>query len=333
MKKLFPFALILITLIAISGIASSQKVTSHDSSFYKTYPNLFMGRVYFTQKYDNLTFRSLDNGSDLKYSTNGKLGFGIGATYKNLTLNIAYGFNFLNNSKDRGKTSGFDFQLHIFPNKWAIDAALTAYKGAYILPKGYGAANDNSYYYRNDVKMDLFGLSAYRVTNSKRFSYRAAMVQNEWQRKSAGTLLYGGGIYYGLTKGDSSLVPAKIADELPQAGINNIHFITVGPGIGYAYTAVIAQHFFVTASLVGNLNINFTTERNSEASTNKISMEPMGIYKGAIGYNGNVWSVAAIIGGNALLFKGSSSDNAYFQSTGQYKLFIAKKILLKPAKK
>ena len=333
MKRLFAYAFIVVVLNTMPSLASAQKKDSHDSSFYTTYHHLFMGRVYFTQKYDHLTFRSNNNASDLKYASNGKLGFGIGATYNNLTLNVAYGFSFLNNKQDRGKTKGLDFQLHVFPNKWAIDASFTDYKGAYTLPKGYGASNNNSYYYRGDVKMEFFGLSAFRVTNSERFSYRAAMVQNEWQKKSAGTVLYGGGIYYGLSKGDSMLVPSKVSNLFPQAAINNLHFITVRSGFGYAYTAVEAQHFFIMASFVGNLNANFSTEQSGVQSSNKISIEPMAIYKGAIGYNGNVWSLAAIIGGNALLLKGSSTDKAYYQSTGQYKLFVAKKILLKRNKK
>lgn len=328
MKKKFQVKLVAIVGMTISFLATAQKTVSQDSVYYKTYTHLLMGRIYFTQKYNHLNFPSGDNGTNLKYVANAKLGFGIGATYNNLTLNVAYGFGILNNKQDRGKTKGFDFQLHVFPKTLAIDATVTAYKGGYTLPNGYGAA-DNSYYYRSDVKMQLFGLSVYQINNAKKFSYRAAMVQNEWQKKSAGSLLYGGNIYYGLLKGDSMLVPPKVQNSFPQAGVSNIHYITVGPGVGYAYTLVAAEHFFIMGSLTGNINLNFTTEQNTAAKNNKTSVEPMAIYKGAVGYNGNMWSVAAIIGGNALLFKGSLSDKAYYQSTGQYKLFIARKILLK----
>lgn len=327
MKKYY-FLIIIICLLLNTYKSEAQKITPHDTGFYTSYQHLFMGRVYFTQKYDHVTFPAFDKSNNLKYASNGKLGFGIGATYNNLTLNVAYGFSFLNNNKDRGKTKGLDFQFHLFPSKWAIDANLTGYKGAYILPQGFGTESSNGYYYRNDVKMDLFGLSAYRVANSNRFSYRAAMVQNEWQKRSAGSLLYGGGIYYGAVKGDSMLIPSKVANLFPDPLINNLHYITVGPGIGYAYTAVAAQHFFIMGSVIANVDVNFVKEQDATGSNSKIGIAPFAIYKGAIGYNGSVWSVAAIVGGNALLFKGSANKD-YFQSTGQYKLFIAKKIFLK----
>jgi hypothetical protein len=38
------------------------------------------------------------------------------------------------------------------------------------------------------VKTTFFGISAYQVPNKERFSYRAALLQSEWQKKSAGQL-------------------------------------------------------------------------------------------------------------------------------------------------
>ena len=323
-------ALIFMTGLAIIQQQSyAQKESPHDIAYYDTYPGSLTARVYFTQKYASLNFPSQGSTKDLRYNANAKLGFGVGATYKNITVNVAYGASFLNTRKEaRGKTKGIDFQLHVTPYKWVVDATATAYKGSYISPKGYGAVNNMSFYYRPDVKFDLFGLDLYRIPNAYKFSYRAALVQNEWQKKSAGSLLYGGALYYGSLKGDSSLVPTGIVSQFPQAGIDNIHFITIGPGIGYAYTLVAAQHLFLMGSLVGNLDINFSTEDKGEISNNKVSVDPLAIYKAAVGYNGSTWSVAAILTGNALLFKGDASDKAYFLSSGNYKLFIAKKIML-----
>ncbi len=58
------------------------------------------------------------NVSDLKYHPNTKLNLGLGVTYKNYTLNVAYGFGFLNkNYNEKGKTKGLDLHFHLFPNK------------------------------------------------------------------------------------------------------------------------------------------------------------------------------------------------------------------------
>jgi hypothetical protein len=82
-------------------------------------------------------------------------------------------------------------------------------------------------------------------------------------------------------------------------------------------------------SLVGNLDINFSSEDKNGTSDSKVSVEPVIIYKAAAGYNSSTWSVTVNVAGNALWFKGAASDKAYFLSTGNYKLFIAKKIMLK----
>jgi hypothetical protein len=53
--------------------------------------------------------------------------------------------------------------------------------------------------------------------NPQRFSFNAAMTQNEWQKKSAGSFMIGGLVYYGQIKGDSSLVPKQVENSFPKA--------------------------------------------------------------------------------------------------------------------
>lgn len=330
MKKKYIPNFILCLFLLINHFAYAQKIDTHDSSYYKTYPHSLTPRFYFSQKYANIVFQSADGSKDLQYRANTKFNMGIGATYNNLTLNVAFGFGFLNNkNENRGKSKSLDLQLHLYPNGWVADVLATHYKGVYAFPKGYAAANPNIYYYRSDIKLNLFGITAYRVPNSNKFSYRAAMVQNEWQKKSAGSLLYGGGIYYSGIQGDSSIIPSEVATSFSQAGIDNFHFITIGPGVGYAYTAVAAQHLFLMASLIANANVNFSTDENAGTKTNKVSFEPATIFKAAAGYNGNVWNVSANWAGSAFLVKEAAVSKTNRLSTGNFRIILAKKIMLK----
>src|SRR5258706_1132116 len=165
MKKYFSFLFIPGLVMMKTTSANAQKTSPHDTAYYADYPGSVTARVYLTQKYASLNFPS--DEKDLRYTANTKLGAGVGATYHNFTLNLAYGIS----SKDeKGKTKGLDFQLHLFPYKWAADAIFTAYKGAYISPKGYGATNDMNFYVRPEVKLDFFGLTVYRVPNAGKFS-------------------------------------------------------------------------------------------------------------------------------------------------------------------
>jgi len=324
MKRYILFLALPVMALLQSYIVIAQKDTPHDSTYFKTYPGSLTARVYTSYKYAMVGFPS--PAGETKYLAHTKYGLGIGATYNNFTLNVAYGIGYLDNNK-ADKSKGLDFQLHLFPYKWAADAVFTSYKGAYNGSNNAGTARNNNGNTQN-IKLDFIGLSLYRVPNANKFSYRAAMVQNEWQKKSAGSLLYGANIYYGQIKSDSTLVITKDDNSVLQP-VNNVHFIAAGPGVGYAYTLVAAQHFFLTGSLAANLDVIFTTEQSDVINNNKTSVNPLAIYKAAAGYNSDSWSIAAIVGGNALLFKGDAENKPSYMSTGQFKIFVAKKIMLK----
>ena len=147
--------------------------------------------------------------------------------------------------------------------------------------------------------------------------------------KSAGSLLYGGEAYYGIIKGDSALVPNRVSNNFPQKGITKINFFSIGPGIGYAYTLVIDKSFFISASAIGSLDVNFSTEERTNDKHSKVSLLPGGVYKGAIGYNSSTWSISANITGNALYAGSAFSSKEYFLPTGNLRLILAKKIGLK----
>ncbi|HEX7904745.1 MAG TPA: DUF4421 domain-containing protein [Chitinophagaceae bacterium] len=316
-------------LLLVTATVQAQKEFPHDTSYYETYFDKLTTRIYASQKYVKFTIPSSGNIEDVEYNANTKLNLGMGVTWHNYSLNVFYGFSFLNKNNDiKGKTKGLDLQLHLYPRKWSIDLLAVFPKGYYLYPQGYAAANSNSYYTRPDVKMTLLGVSAYQVPNKKKFSYRAALVQNEWQKKSAGSLLYGGEICSATIQGDSTLVPKSVQSSFPQAGINKINFLSVGPAIGYAYTVVMAQHFFITGSVIGNLDINFTKESLSGVQKKKTGINPVAVYKAAIGYNSSNWSISANIAGNAVWAKSAASPKDYLLKAGAYRLALAKKFTI-----
>ena len=175
------------------------------------------------------------------------------------------------------------------------------------------------------MKRNIVGFSVFRVPNAGRFSYRAALTQNDWQTKSAGSLLFGGGAYYGAMKADSALVPNKVSSFFEQAGINKINFLSIGPGIGYAYTLVMGDNFFITGSAIANLDVNFSNEEKASEKNKQVSLTPGAVYKGAIGYNSAVWSISANIIGNALYVGSESSTKEYFLPTGMLRFIVARK--------
>jgi len=317
-------------LYAGSVKAQSTGNVLHDTAFYEDYPEMVTTRFYFSQKYTAFTLQAPDDEKDLQYRPNTTLNMGVGATYRNFSLNLAYGFGFINQDKEKGKTKYLDLQGHFYPKGWSLDWVGQLYKGYYLHPKGYAAGSTADYYQRPDVRVNLFGIAAYRIMKNKKFSYRAAVIQNEWQKKSAGSLLLGGEIYYGINKADSSFVPGSIANEYPQAGINNVQFFSFGPGIGYAYTLVVQQHFFVTGSLSLNANLSFSTETGTLGKSNKTALNAATFFRLAAGYNSSTWNLSANWVGNKLPVRGASSANNYLLQTGNYRIIIAKKIMPGP---
>ena len=326
MNKRQQALLMTITVIVCSLQINAQKNFQHDTTYYETFPEKTTVRLYLSKKYVHLNFPSGGNAEDLEYKANPKLNLGAGITIKNLSINFFNGFSFLNpNTDEKGKTSGFNFQVHLYPRKWSIDLLYVAPKGYHLEPKGTAGAPADKYYYREDLKTTFFGVSAYQVPNKKRFSYRAALLQTEWQKKSAGSFIYGGEIHHGTVQGDSAIVPALLSHTYPQAGIDKINILSFGPGAGYAYTLVMAHHFFITGSMVINLDVNFVREETGSKKEKNVSLNPSEVFKAAVGYNGRKWNVSANWTGNGFSVQGAATPDNYFFPAGNIRVVVAHK--------
>ena len=308
----------------LPGSTFAQHKFQQDTNYFRTYPEKLILRVFLSQKFAPLTISS-QRSEELNYKTNSKLNLGAGITYKAFTVNLSYGFSFLNKDKGQGKTKGLDLQFHIYPHQWAIDILATLRKGYYLDPAGNNGLHLSDFYQRPDIKRHIYGLSVFRVPNAGKFSYRAALNQNDVQIKSAGSLLFGGEIYRGSVTGDSALVPTLGNNIYEQEGIEEITFLSIGPGVGYAYTLVFAKNYFITASAIATVDLNFSTEEDEGVKMKKTGVKPGGIYKAAIGYNSSTWSISANLLGNALYTGSHASSKEYFLPTGNLRFTIAKK--------
>lgn len=323
-KRCFVFHAVIFLLLLHPGIHAQSQ---HDSLYYKIFPDALTVRIYSVKDYTGFTLSSFNKTSNITYRSNAATNLGAGVTYRNLSANLSAGFAFLNNGIEaRGKTTSLDFQFHFFLKNWISDLLFLHYKGFYAAPGSYSSPGD--YYYRPDIRLNLVGLTAYHVQNAQRFSYRSAFYQNEWTRKSSGTLLYGGGVYFEkIHSEDSSLIPAEDSHLYPN--FSDFHYISFGPGIGYAYTVVIKKHFYVLGSAIVNGNINFSTGKNGSINNKKISFEPGLNFKTAAGYGGNAWNVSLSYAGNILWVKQADISKANTFPASEVRLTLARQIMLK----
>ncbi len=314
--------MLIIAIFVMPGQMDAQKRIRSDSGYYKVYDTMITARCFFSQKYLSQDILGDKGLSSLKYRPNTLLTTGLGATYGWLTLNFAYGFNFLNLDDDaKGKTKSVDLQTHIVGRKISVDLFGQFYRGYYLFPSGTATAGNEKWYLRPDLKVSQIGAAGYYTFNWKRFSYRASYLNSDWQQKSAGSPLLGVELFYGKSKGDSSFVPAKLSDQYNAKGVNEMSYLDAGVGIGYAYTLVVKQNWFATASLTGSLSIDHVKEYIGDVASRRNSISPNLAYKLGIGYNSRLFTMGLSWVNNSIHTRGMAGR--YIYQTGNVRLTAA----------
>lgn len=310
-------------LTALPGVALAQE----DSTFFETFPDKVSARIYLSQKYTSFILKDNAYGYELKYWPNTTLNLGLGATYKWATINVAFGFPFMNPDVGRGKSKYLDLQFHRYGRKMLIDAYGQFYRGFYLAPEGLATNEEDKYYVRPDLFVNELGLSMQYIFNNKRFSYPAAFLQSEWQKRSAGTFLLGGEIFAGEIFADSTLIPARINAEVAEENMERITFVELGPSAGYAYTLVVKKHFFATASVSGSLDAGLNTLYTDEGEKREFGFRPNSMVRLAAGYNSRIWSFNAVYINNTVRLPGDGQDKHMRLRTGNVRFHLVYRFL------
>lgn len=328
----FVLLLLIITLCvpqaSAQGLKAFLAAPKADSQYIHEYRHFLTGRTYFSQKYTGVGIGGSSQWPSFRYRPNTSLNFGFGLTYNAFTLNLAYGFPFLNRNHDqRGQTKYLDLQSHIYSRKFVTDIFGQFYKGFYIAPKDF-VPNTSGYYSKPDLGISLLGFSTYYIFSPDKFSYQAALIQNEWQTKSSGTFLAGLDFHYGILSADDFLLPDEIKNDFPQGTVRRLRFVTFGPGLGYAYNFIYQKHWFATASLTGTLTLNFTKESSVLSDRTHIGVSPNFLYRLGIGYNSNDWECVFTLVNSSVQVAGAYTTTPYGFRTGNYRLTLAKRFKL-----
>jgi hypothetical protein len=303
----------------------------HDTLYYATYDHKITTRFYFSKKSTSAKLQRINNKYELRYLPNTTLNMGIGATYKWATLNLAYGFSFLNPEQGRGKTEYLDLQIHNYKQKFIIDVFGQFYKGFYLNPKGYATTGDQ-YYLRSDLQVHQVGASSQYIFNHKRFSYQASFLQNEWQKKSAGTFLAGFETYFGTILGDSSFVPASVDKDIAAKNVKVLQFYEFGPNIGYAYTFVVKKHFFLTGSLSESFDFGKNVTMSNSGRERNFGITPNTFIRVFAGYNSSKWALSILYLNNSVSLESGKFARKIVLSTENYRLNLVHRFTIRAKK-
>ncbi len=251
LRTLFLLFLFLLTATQVHA-QRPRKASGFDTAYVHDYSHIVTGRFYLITKYNRMRFGA--NGApDLVYQPNNRYNFGLGVSYRSLTLNIGVGIPGINVDQHKyGATKYLDAQANVYTKRWATNLFLQRFAGYYTPSYSkdeLGWVQDTELATRGDLVQWNIGASTVKILNNDRFSYRAAFNQDAWQRKSQGSWLVGGYLTYFALQADSSLVPQALADRFEDGlHMRKGRFWDIGPMGGYAYTWVYRDHWFVTGS-------------------------------------------------------------------------------------
>lgn len=232
-----------------------------DSLYVRDYSHIVTGRFYLSTKDNAFALRSRNSGRDLVYRPNNQFNWGLGASYRALTLNIGIRIPIINdNDEVFGNTRYLDAQANIHTKRTATNLFLQVFRGYHLRDYtneelAWPALAERPY--RPDARQANFGFSTLRITNNDRFSYRASFNQDAWQRRSQGSWLIGGYMTFFALRADSSIVPSVLDDRFtPGVHIRRGDFFDAGPMGGYVHTFVYREHWFMTLSTVAGAGLS-----------------------------------------------------------------------------
>ncbi len=300
----------------------------HDTTYYVSYADQVTTRLFLSQKYTALRFS--DKTYTIDYFPNSKINLGVGVSYKWATINVAYGIGYLFPGAGKGKTETLDLQFHSYGERFNFDLVGQWYSGFYLSPVGTAAA-PQMYYTRPDLKVRMIGGSLQYVVHHNRFSFRSNYLQNEWQKKSAGSLLVGIETYGGRIEADSTTIPFLIDRTAAEFNETSLSFFEVGINVGYAYTWVIREHFFLTGSASVSLDYSDNTMQNTDGSGSRSGMSPNTFLRVVTGYNSKAWAIHLIYLNSGLRLANGIREVTL--NTGNFRLAFARRFSIRPSRR
>jgi len=297
-----------------------KPIGNRDSTYISLpkYPWSF--RLYGVYKPINVLIRTnSDSLPSANYNPRAKIGIGIGTYYRSIGLWTGFRIDAFNRKNKRVQ---LDLQLNQYGDRFTNDLYFQYYKGLFLEnPEAFSRYSPlpSSTNLRSDMSILNYGLSSNYYFNWKRFSMRAAFVQSETQKKSAGSFLIGGSFSNFKFSADSSIIPNSklFTDQSIRSG----NFISLASNIGYSHTFVWKQHFYANLSALAGPGISAWRYVIDDASEDK-GIRPSFRVGGrfSVGYNAERYflGLSSVIDQFTVFFNDNNVSYVY----GNMRLFI-----------
>ncbi|MEX1131643.1 MAG: DUF4421 family protein [Flavobacteriales bacterium] len=260
-------------------------------------------------------------GRELDHSTNNPTQYGLGFSLGWLSGEFTFSIPGVSVADpQKGETDSRNYGLGITGRRLIGRAFFNSSKG--FFPEQAAIADSTwqpgePYPVRPDIQSNTFLASAnYAISHKRRFSFKAALYQNERQKRSAGTFLAGGTVWINDIQSSEPFVPtAASANFVGNTAFDRIQRTVIGATFGYTHTFVFFRKAFVTATLVPGLSAQQQRIALSGGAADESDWQVGGVaeFKFGVGYNGDRF-YTAITGAN--YFSSGDTDEGVNITTG-----------------
>jgi hypothetical protein len=260
-----------------------------DSNYIGDYTNKLTSRIFLLFQNASLMINP-ENIDKIVYRPNVNVRAGLSGNWRWFGLALSIDNPFYKSDKEKyGNTSVLDLRLNAFGRNFSAEVIIQRYKGFYI---SYPEQPDGTKYIVPDMATFSLGLAGYWIYNPGRFSFRAAFIQNEQQKRSAGSLIVRPAVLFYHVSSENGIIPPGLISEFNIPAKNHLvwgDFYSIGLSPGYAYTFVFLKNLYITAAIFPGVAAQFHSYNNglNTYSDYEFSFQLSGRF--ALGYNSEKW--------------------------------------------
>jgi len=250
--------------LAQTAQKDTLRINRLDDYFY-IYP--WSGAPKFTIQFDSTGTK--DSSFSRSYSINSRNLIGFAFGYKKLFLSLGFKtpYEVIPEYPDV-KSSSFNLGANYRSKKLNFEFAYKKFKGFYDPSALTDTTKQREV--RNDFYYRYYKLKAIYLFSPQKFSYNAAYLYKEWQRKSGGSFLVLGEFWSSKMTADSAFLPEDLTQyNAYWEDVNGAHINSLGAAGGYSFTLVAFKRFFFSAFLAVGLDIQHKTYDYTQGHSSK----------------------------------------------------------------